>query len=223
MTAGDLRAQDMSKTGAQELSTSAQLRQTQEELKRTLALLGELERSFTASHRITAEQLQQTQQALAASQADLSRAIDERDQFVAAADRLSGQWLDLKAQLLGLAADLTRVHRELNAAHETNRELAALWESASAQIARAEAERDEAQAAHRRISDRLTETVVRLAACCGGRDLARAELSSARQELERLRSQTCDRCGQPIWIAEIVQHAACPTQDPPDLQEKPDA
>jgi uncharacterized coiled-coil DUF342 family protein len=79
------------------------------------------------------------QQALAASQQDLTQALAQRDEFVKAADELHGSWLDLKAEIARLREDL-----------------------AAAQTAQLATERE--------------------------RDLARAELASARTELEQLRA-----------------------------------
>lgn len=56
-------------------------------------------------------------------------------------------------------------------------------------LARAERERDAALDAQVRLGDRLTETVVRLTMYRRDRDLIRAELASARTELEQLRAR----------------------------------
>lgn len=61
-------------------------------------------------------------------------------------------------------------------------------ESTSARLRRVEQERDDALAAQARLSDRLTESAIRLAAYRQGRDLLRAELVSARQELYAARA-----------------------------------
>lgn len=47
----------------------------------------------------TSARLRETQDALAASQADLTKALAQRDEFVRAADELHNSWLDLKDEL----------------------------------------------------------------------------------------------------------------------------
>lgn len=67
---------------------------------------------------------------LAASQQDLSRMQDQRDRFIKAADKLHGEWLDLKA-------DLTRAEQDLAEEREKVAELAAALAAARDQLAHA--------------------------------------------------------------------------------------
>lgn len=66
----------------------------------------------------TSARLRQVQADLAASQADLTRAERERDRFIAAADKLHGEWLDLKAELASARQELALLRAELDAARE---------------------------------------------------------------------------------------------------------
>lgn len=91
---------------------------------------------------------------------ELLRDTDRLRQVEAENEHLRGDFVRLRASLAASQADLTRVERE----------------------------RDEALAAQARIGDRLTETVVRLTAYRRDRELLRAELASARKELDLLRA-----------------------------------
>lgn len=103
-------------------STSTRLRRvSQERTQLAVALLA------------VREELRQEQTARAASQADLTKALAERDRFIAAADKLHGEWLDLKA-------DLARVEGERDTAETWARTLNGALIAARAELASARQE-----------------------------------------------------------------------------------
>jgi uncharacterized protein (DUF3084 family) len=107
------------------------------------------------------------QQALAASQQDLTRALAQRDEFVKAADELHGSWLDLKAEIARLRDGLAAA-QTARLATERERDTLRLA-VAIAGTARRDVERDRNEARH---------------------DLAHAEfeIGKLRAQLDHLRS-----------------------------------
>lgn len=99
-------------------------------------------------------------------------------------------------QIGQLRADLTAAVQQRDHLSNQARELLAERNTARSEAAAVlndrealQQERNEARAAQARIGDRMTEDVVRLTAYRRERDLARAELASARTELDLLRTQ----------------------------------
>lgn len=136
----------------------------------------------------TSARLRQVQADLAASQADLTRVTAERDRFIAAADKLHGEWLDLKAEL-------RRVEQERDEA----RQLLGQVQSGAAALAEVALER------RRERNNAWRE-----------RDLARAELATASKEVRLLRAarqwvvardgdRYCERCEQEIRRGEAYE------------------
>jgi uncharacterized protein (DUF3084 family) len=129
----------------------------------------------------TSAQLRATQGALAASQADLTRALAERDRFIKAADELHGSWLDLKADIARLKLERDGVREELTRQAASNEDLTATLAMRTGQLRTARQERDEAlhELEHATFKHGMDKTRLHH---------ARAELASARQELALLRA-----------------------------------
>lgn len=150
------------------MSTSARLRRVEEELARTKALLAELQRASTESHKVTAGQLRQVQQDLAASQADLTKVLAERDWEREVVGMLRRNE-EIRAQVI----------RERNAERDRLRE-----DLAAAQTARLATERERNEARHD-----LAHAAFEIGKVKTQRDLARAGLASALVELDHLRAE----------------------------------
>lgn len=123
--------------------------------------------------------------ALEATDSTVRRAAEQLDEATTVILSTSAQLRETRQALAASQADLSRMERERD-------ELTAKWER---EFERVTAERDNAKAAARRWHERFNEAdeseekaLERWRAEVRRRDLARAELASARQELEQLRA-----------------------------------
>jgi hypothetical protein len=149
---------------------------------------------------------------LVAALRERDQARGERDRFIKAADKLHGEWLDLKADLAQVrllwAEESARLKTERNDARRERDWWIAATESARNDRDHIARENDLLRADLTAESRRVVQLQALLAEAARQRDLNIAEVATASKEVKALRAAR-------QWIADALAHIHCRTEGEP--------